>query len=148
MASRLDLAVTFLGDLEDTLLYVWDELRQSRECLQRLSRSTEAASIEGRTPLLMSADPEHDDNYLCSNQVGNLICHVREQVYSSMEGIDGGLNHTQVLSLMMNMDLESLDQSSRGDVTASTLSTCDTLRAPDLPGSPLDLIELGEPMSP
>ena len=161
MATRLDLALTFLGDLEDTLLYVWDELRHCRESLRRHNRNSDSDGNEGRIPVLLSliescsvdhpvssVDPEHDDDYLCSYQVRNLIRYVRERVYHSMDRIEGGLNHTQVLCMMMDMDLESSELSSLEVASSSTASTCDTLCGSDTPGARVSTLGAEETMSP
>ena len=161
MASRLDLALTFLGDLEDTLLYVWDELRHCRENLRRLNRNSDPGGDEGRMSTLLSliescsvdhpvssVDPEHDDDYLCSYQVRNLIRYVRERVYHSMNRIEGGLNHTQVLSMMMDMDSESTELSSQEVTSSSTASTCDTLCDFDIPSAQVSTMGAEEAMSP
>ena len=150
MVNRLELVLEFMGDLEDSLLFAWDELRRCREEFKNLSRLDVDHLDEGAPPLLgavvesclvepprYEGVPEYDGLFLCSDQIGNLIRHVRSEVWSHMELIEGGLNHAKILSLMLDMDKECEENPRSMGRSSLTESTCDTL--PRLEGETVEL---------
>ena len=143
MESRIDLVLAFIGDLEDSLLFAWDELRQCRAELKRLSRLDVDHLSDEASPRLGSVVdsclvelphtvgvPEYEGVFLCSDQVGNLVRHVRSEIWSHMEMIEGGLNHAKILSLMLDMDMENEENPRSSGRFSLTESTCDTLTRP------------------
>ena len=120
MVSRLKLALDFLEGLEDSLLIARNELRRCREEMRALGRRNVECLDFAPSPLLgaivdsclveppsSEGVPEGEGPCLSHAQIDDLIKHIRSEIWSHLEMLEGGLNQAKILSLMLDMDSEN-----------------------------------------